>query len=61
MKYINTFLAGIVLTLSNNAMAYIPDRCDWQDCEAMARGESGNGASVLIILIVIGLIVYTKK
>ncbi len=54
-------LAGTMMTLTNSVMAYIPDRCDWQDCEALARGESDGGGWGLLILFAIVMFVIAKS
>lgn len=53
MNKISKLLTGAVLAFSNSVMAYIPDRCDWQDCGEMARGDSGGSEWGLIVLIII--------
>ena len=50
-----------VLTLSGNAKAYIPDRCDWLDCEAMATGTDEGSGFGLLIIAVIGLIILANS
>jgi len=61
MKRFNAIIAGVILSLSSSVMAYIPDRCDWQDCEALARGESGSSGWGWIVLIIIGIIIFSKS
>nr|WP_271768686.1 hypothetical protein [Candidatus Pseudothioglobus singularis] len=56
MEMINKYWLLIALVFSNNTNAYIPDRCDWQDCEALANGESSGYG--LLALIVIGVVLY---
>ena len=56
MEMIKKYWLLIALVLSNNANAYIPDRCDWQDCEALANGKSSGYG--LLALIVIGVVLY---
>ena len=56
MKMLNKYWLFISLVLSSNANAYIPDRCDWQDCEALANGESSGYG--LLALIVIGVVLF---
>ena len=56
LKTLNKYLLFIALVLSSNANAYIPDRCDWQDCEALANGESSGYG--LLALIVIGVVLF---
>ena len=61
LKRLNKSLIITVLSLSGNAKAYIADRCDWMDCEAMATGtDEGNGFALLIV-IVIGVIIYLNS
>ena len=61
VKRLNKSLIITVLSLSGNAKAYIADRCDWMDCEAMATGtDEGNGFALLIV-IVIGIIIYLNS
>ena len=61
VKRLNKSLIITVLSLSGNAKAYIADRCDWMDCEAMATGtDEGNGFALLIV-IVIGVIIYLNS
>ena len=54
-------LVGVVLTLANGVMAYVPDRCDWQDCGALARGESDGGGWGLLILFAIVFFIIAKS
>ena len=56
MKMLNKHWLFISLVLSSNANAYIPDRCDWQDCEALANGESSGYG--LLALIAIGVVLF---
>ena len=58
MKRLNKTIIITVLTLSGNAKAYIPDRCDWMDCEAMATGTDEGSGFALLIVVVIGAIIY---
>ena len=58
MKRLNKTIIITVLTLSGNAKAYIPDRCDWMDCEAMATGTDEGSGFALLIVVVIGVIIY---
>ena len=61
VKRLNKTLTITVLILSGNAKAYIADRCDWMDCEAMATGtDEGSGFGLLIVL-VIGVIIYLNS
>ena len=53
---LNKYWLLTLFLLSGNAIAYIPDRCDWQDCEALANGESSGYG--LLALIIIGVILY---
>jgi hypothetical protein len=46
------------LTLSGNSKAYIADRCDWLDCEAMATGTDEGSGFRLLIVVVIGVIIF---
>ncbi len=61
MKRFNIILLGVSAVLSSSVMAYIPDRCDWQDCDALARGESSSPIPIIISLIILGLIVFSSK
>lgn len=61
MKLFNRALIGAISILSSNAMAYIPDSCDWRDCEALARGESTNPMVVIISLLILGAIILSSK
>ena len=56
-ELVKTFL-GVVLTLSGDANAYIADRCDWMDCEAMATGTDEGSGFALLIFVVIVVIIY---
>ena len=48
VKRLNKTLIVAILTLSGKAKAYIADRCDWLDCEAMATGtDEGSGLKSL--------------
>tara|TARA_B100000953_G_C17982692_1_gene409605 strand:- start:73 stop:261 length:189 start_codon:yes stop_codon:yes gene_type:complete len=58
VKRLNKTIIITVLTLSGNAKAYIPDRCDWMDCEAMATGTDEGSGFALLIVVVIGAIIY---
>jgi hypothetical protein len=58
VKRLNKTIIITVLTLSGNAKAYIPDRCDWMDCEAMATGTDEGSGFALLIVVVIGVIIY---
>ena len=60
-KSLNKTLIVTVLTLSGNAKAYIADRCDWMDCEAMATGTDEGSGFALLIVIVIGVIIYLNS
>ena len=60
LKRLNKILIVTVLTLSGTAKAYIPDRCDWLDCEAMATGTDEGSGFGLLIIAVIGLIILIK-
>jgi hypothetical protein len=59
-KLIKTLIIT-VLTLSGNANAYIADRCDWLDCEAMATGTDEGSGFTLLIVIVICVIIYLNS
>ena len=60
-KLVKTIL-GAVLTLSGNANAYIADRCDWMDCEAMATGtDEGSGFTLLIFVVIVVIIYLVSK
>ena len=61
MKKLKKTLIITVLTLSGNAKAYIADRCDWLDCEAMATGTDEGSGFALLIVIVIGVIIYLNS
>ena len=58
VKRLNKILIVTALTLSSNAKAYIPDRCDWLDCEAMATGTDEGSGFGLLIIVVIGVIIF---
>ena len=58
VKRLNKSLIITVLSLSGNAKAYIADRCDWMDCEAMANGTDEGGSLVFLIVAVIGVIIF---
>jgi hypothetical protein len=60
MRQLNRIVTGVAITLSSSVMAYIPDKCDWTDCDALARGESSGGWG-LIVLIIIGIIIFVKN
>ena len=61
LKRLNKILIVTALTLSSNAKAYIPDRCDWLDCEAMATGTDEGSGFALLVVIVIGVIIYLNS
>ena len=62
MKRLNKTIIITVLTLSGNAKAYIPDRCDWMDCEAMATGtDEGSGFALLIFVVIVVIIYLVSK
>ena len=61
LKRLNKILIVTALTLSSNAKAYIPDRCDWLDCEAMATGTDEGSGFALLIVVVIGVIIYLNS
>ena len=61
VKRLNKTLIVAILTLSGKAKAYIPDRCDWMDCEAMATGTDEGSGFALLIVIVIGVIIYLNS
>ena len=61
MKRLIKTLIITVLTLSGNAKAYIADRCDWLDCEAMATGTDEGSVFGLVFLVVIGLIILANS
>ena len=61
LKGLNKILIVTVLTLSGSAKAYIPDRCDWLDCEAMATGTDEGSGFGLLIIAVIGLIILANS
>ena len=58
VKRLNKSLIITVLSLSGNAKAYIADRCDWMDCEAMATGTDEGSGFALLIVVVIGVIIF---
>ena len=58
VKRLNKTLIVAILTLSGKAKAYIPDRCDWLDCEAMATGTDEGSGFALLIVVVIGVIIF---
>jgi len=49
------------VALTGAAMAYVPDRCDWDDCGALASGESDGGGLGLLILFAIVLFIIAKS
>ena len=61
LKRLNKILIVTALTLSSNAKAYIPDRCDWLDCEAMATGTDEGSGFALLIVVVIAVIIYLNS
>ena len=61
LKRLNKILMVTALILSSNAKAYIPDRCDWLDCEAMATGTDEGSGFGLLIIAVIGLIILANS
>ena len=61
VKRLNKSLIITVLSLSGNAKAYIADRCDWMDCEAMATGTDEGSGFALLVVIVIGVIIYLNS
>ena len=62
VKRLNKTIIITVLTLSGNAKAYIPDRCDWMDCEAMATGtDEGSGFTLLIFVVIVVIIYLVSK
>ena len=58
VKRLKKILIITLLTLSGNAKAYIADRCDWLDCEAMATGTNEGSGFRLLIVVVIGVIIF---
>ena len=58
VKRLNKSLIITILSLSGNAEAYIADRCDWMDCEAMATGTDEGSGFGLLIIVVIGVIIF---
>ena len=58
VKRLNKSLIITVLSLSGKAKAYIADRCDWMDCEAMATGTDEGSGFALLIVVVIGVIIF---
>ena len=58
MKRFKKTLLITALTLSGNSKAYIADRCDWLDCEAMATGTDEGSGFALLIVVVIGVIIF---
>ena len=61
VKRLNKSLIITILSLSGNAKAYIADRCDWMDCEAMATGTDEGSGFALLVVIVIGVIIYLNS
>ena len=61
LKYLIKSLIITILSLSGNAKAYIADRCDWMDCEAMATGTDEGSGFALLVVIVIGVIIYLNS
>lgn len=61
MKRFSQTLVAVGLGVSSGVMAYIPDRCDWQDCDALARGESNDPMVIIISLIILGAIILSSK
>ncbi len=61
MTKITKSLMSAAVALSGAAMAYVPDRCDWQDCGALARGESDGGGWGLLIVFAIVFFYHSKK
>ena len=55
LKRLNKILIVTALTLSSNAKAYIPDRCDWLDCEAMATGTSERSGLLFFLFLILAL------
>tara|TARA_Y100000294_G_scaffold108723_1_gene100874 strand:+ start:899 stop:1087 length:189 start_codon:yes stop_codon:yes gene_type:complete len=58
VKRLKKTLIVAILSLSGKAKAYIPDRCDWMDCEAMATGTDEGSGFALLIFVVIVVIIY---
>jgi len=58
MNQLNKISVLLSITLPSKAIAYIPDRCDWMDCEAMANGTDEGGSLVFLIVAVIGVIIF---
>ena len=58
MKHLHNFLLVSPLFVAGQANAYIADKCDWLDCEAMATGTDEGGLSTFLIVIIIGGIIY---
>jgi len=58
MKKLHNFLLVLPLFAARRANAYIADKCDWLDCEAIATGTDEGGISTLLIVIIIGGIIY---
>ena len=61
MKRLKKTLIVAILSLSGKAKAYIPDRCDWMDCEAMATGTDEGSGFALLIVVVIAVIIYLNS
>ena len=59
MRKLHKIFFSALFVLPNNVNAYITDRCDWQDCEALANGESSGFG--LLVVIVIGFIIFLAK
>ena len=58
MNQLNKISVLLSITLPSKAIAYIPDRCDWLDCEAMATGTDEGSGFGLLIVVVIGVIIF---
>ena len=58
MKKLSGFFLIASSFISVQANAYIPDKCDWLDCEAMATGTDEGGLSTFLIVVIIGGIIY---
>jgi hypothetical protein len=57
VRNLTKIFAGAILTLSSSVIAYVPDRCDWDDCGA----ESDGGGLGLLILFAIVLFIIAKS
>jgi|APSaa5957512535_1039671.scaffolds.fasta_scaffold221364_2 hypothetical protein len=61
ITFIKGLFTSLILFVCSSASAYIPDRCDWQDCDALARGESTSPFVIIISLLILGAIIFSSK